>query len=213
MPWRTGIRIRSSPIVEVLRFDGKPLVLRSFAGYKLRENIFCASQTLAEAAPSLAVVSCPQVKQARKDTGEERMNLTIRRYAARMGAVALCTAALCSMPMFAQGGGGGMRMTPDERVAAIDKAVSLTDEQKPKVKAIIEADQKRMMDLRNSGGDMQTMRPKMMEIRTQENTDIKALLTDDQKTKYDAYVASMPMGRGRGNGGGNAPPPAPPAQQ
>jgi hypothetical protein len=53
----------------------------------------------------------------------------------------------------------------------------------------------------------------MMEIRTQENTDIKALLTDDQKTKYDAYVASMPMGRGRGNGGGNAPPPAPPAQQ
>jgi protein CpxP len=146
------------------------------------------------------------------DTGEERMKTTIRRYAARLGAVALCTAALCSTPMLAQGG-GGMRMTPDERVAAIDKAVGLTDDQKPKVKAIIEADQKKMMDLRNSGGDMETMRPKMMEIRTQENTDIKALLTDDQKTKYDAYVASMPMGRGRGNGGGSGAPATPPPAQ
>ena len=143
------------------------------------------------------------------------MKMTIRRYAARVGAVAICTAALCSMPILAQGGGGGMRMSPDDRVAAIDKAVSLTDEQKPKVKAIIEADQKKMMDLRNSGGDMQTLRPKMMEIRTQENADIKALLTDDQKTKYDAYVASMPQGRGRGNGGGasGAPPTPPPTQQ
>ena len=143
------------------------------------------------------------------------MKMTIRSYAARFGVVAICTAALCSTPLLAQGGGGGMmRMSPDDRVAAIDKAVGLTDEQKPKVKAIIEADQKKMMDLRNSGGDMETIRPKMMEIRTQENTDIKALRTDDQKTKYDAYVASMPMGRGRGNGGGSgAPPTPPPAQQ
>jgi Spy/CpxP family protein refolding chaperone len=147
------------------------------------------------------------------DTGEDRMKMTIRRYAARVGAVALCTA-LCSAPILAQGGGGGMmRMSPDDRVAAIDKAVGLTDEQKPKVKAIIEADQKKMMDLRNSGGDMQTLRPKMMEIRTQENADIKALLTDDQKTKYDAYVASMPQGRGRGNGGGSGAPSTPPPTQ
>lgn len=135
------------------------------------------------------------------------MKMTIQRYAARFGAVALCTAALCSTPMLAQGGGGGMRMTPDQRLAAIDKAVTLTDEQKPKVKEILEADQKKMEDLRNSGGDMQTLRPKMMEIRTQENTQIKALLTDDQKTKYDAYLASMPMGRPGGGPPAGAPPP------
>jgi len=137
------------------------------------------------------------------------MKMTIRRYAARLGAVAVCTAALCSTPMLAQGGGGMMRMSPDERVAAIDKAVGLTDEQKPKVKAIIEADIKKMGDLRNSGEDFQTLRPKMMEIRTKENADIKALLTDDQKTKYDAYLASMPQGRGPGGGGPGAggPPP------
>lgn len=140
------------------------------------------------------------------------MKTMIRRYAARLGVVALCTAALCSTPMLAQGG-GGMRMTPDERVAAIDKAVGLTDEQKPKVKAIIEADMKKMMDLRNSGDDMQTLRPKMMEIRNQENTDIKALLTDDQKTKYDAYLASMPRRGGTGGPGGGAPAGGPPPQQ
>jgi len=94
-----------------------------------------------------------------------------------------------------------MRMSPDDQVAAIDKAVTLTDDQKPKVKAILEADMKKMQDLRNSGDDMQTLRPKMMEIRTQEQTQIKALLTDDQKTKYDAYVASMPR-----RGGGGPPP-------
>jgi periplasmic protein CpxP/Spy len=141
------------------------------------------------------------------------MNMTIRGYAARLGAVALCSAALCSTPMLAQGGGGMMRMTPDQRVAAIDKAVNLTDDQKPKVKSIIEADMKKMTDLRSSGDDMQTLRPKMMEIRTQENTQIKALLTDDQKTKYDAYLASMPQGRGGGGGMGGAPAGGPPPQQ
>jgi hypothetical protein len=96
-------------------------------------------------------------------------------------------------------------------VAAIDKAVTLTDDQKPKVLAIVQESQKKMMDLRNSGEDMQALRPKMMEIRTAQSTQIKTLLTDDQKTKYDAYLASMPQGRGGGGGqggpGGGGPPP------
>jgi hypothetical protein len=51
------------------------------------------------------------------------------------------------------------------------------------------------------------MRTKMMAMRTDENTKIKALLTDDQKPKFDAYLASMPQGRGPGGGGGAPPPP------
>jgi protein CpxP len=128
-----------------------------------------------------------------------QMKMTIRGLAARLGVVALCSAALCSTPMLAQGGGGGMRMSADDRVAAIDKAVTLTDDQKPKVKAILEADQKKMQDL--FAAQDPDMRTKMTQIRTDENTQIKALLTDDQKTKYDAYVASMPR-----RGGGGPPP-------
>jgi protein CpxP len=135
--------------------------------------------------------------------------MTFRRYATRMGAVAMCTAALCSVPMMAQGGGGGgrMQMTSDQRVAAVDKAVTLTDDQKVKIKAIYEADMKKMADMRAAQDP--DMRTKMMAMRADENTQIKALLTDDQKPKFDAYLASMPQGRGPGGGG---PPPAAPPQ-
>jgi protein CpxP len=136
----------------------------------------------------------------------------IRRYAMRMGAVAMCSAALCTVPMMAQGGGGGGRgmMTPEARVTAIDKAVTLTDDQKTKITALLTDDQKKMADLRASQDP--DMRTKMMAMRTDENTKIKAMLTDDQKPKYDAYLASMPQGRGGGGGGGgggSAPPPPP----
>jgi Spy/CpxP family protein refolding chaperone len=135
----------------------------------------------------------------------------IRRYAMRAGAVAMCSAALCTVPMMAQGGGGGrMQMSSADRVAAIDKAVTLTDDQKAKITAIYDADAKKMADLRASQDP--DMRTKMMAMRTDENTQIKALLTDDQKPKYDAYVASMPQGRRGGGGGQGGPPPAAPPQ-
>jgi Spy/CpxP family protein refolding chaperone len=141
------------------------------------------------------------------DTGDMPMNMmTIRKSVARAGVVALCTAALSTVPMMAQGGGGGGRggMDPATRVAAIDKAVTLTDDQKTKITAIYTDDQKKMADLRASQDP--DMRTKMMAMRTEENTKIKALLTDAQKPKFDAYLASMPQGRGPGGGGG-APPP------
>src|SRR5580693_3608446 len=97
------------------------------------------------------------------------MNMeTIRKYAARAGVVALCGAALCSVPMMAQGGGGGgrMRMTPEQRVAAIDKAVTLTDDQKTKITALLTADQKKMADL--MAAQDPDMRTKMMAMRADE---------------------------------------------
>jgi protein CpxP len=104
-------------------------------------------------------------------------------------------------------------MTPEARVAAIDKAVTLTDDQKTKITAIYTADAKKMADLRASQDP--DMRTKMMAMRTDENTQIKALLTDDQKPKFDAYLAAQPQRGGRGGGGGapgggGAAPPTPP---
>jgi periplasmic protein CpxP/Spy len=143
------------------------------------------------------------------------MKMTFRKYATRIGAMALCSAALCTAPMLAQGGGGGgrMQMTPEARVAAIDKAVTLTDDQKTKITAIYTADAKKMQDL--MAAQDPDMRTKMTAMRADENTQIKALLTDDQKPKYDAYVASLPQRGGRGGGagapgGGGAAPPTPP---
>jgi Spy/CpxP family protein refolding chaperone len=125
--------------------------------------------------------------------------MTIRKCVARASVVALCTAALSTVPMMAQGGGGGgrMQMTSDQRVARLDTAVGpLTGDQKTKIKAIYDADAKKRSDLANDPD----MRTKMMTIMTDERTKIRALLTADQQKKFDA----MPQ-RGPGGGGG-APP-------
>ena len=121
---------------------------------------------------------------------------TIRRFATRMGAVAIFSAALLSTPMHAQGRG---MMSPEQRVEAIDKAVTLTADQKTKITTLYADDMKKMQALRDAQDP--DMRSKMMDMRKDENTKIKAMLTDDQKPKFDEYVASMPTGR-----------PAPPPQ-
>ncbi len=133
------------------------------------------------------------------------------RYAMRAGAVAMCSAALCAVPMMAQGGGGGgrgMRQTPDQQVAALDTAVTLTADQKTAALKIYTDGAAKIQALMTAQDP--DMRTKMTAIRTDENTAIRALLTDAQKTKFDA----MPQGRGGRGGGGGAPgggaPPAPP---
>ena len=133
-----------------------------------------------------------------------------RRFVAAFGAVAVCGAALCTVPMMAQGGGGGMRMTSDQRVERLDTAVTLTADQKTKVKAIYDADAKKMQDM--MAAQDPDMRTKMQAMRADENKQIRALLTPEQQTKFDA----MPQGRGPGGGGmggGGAAPATPPAQQ
>jgi hypothetical protein len=105
--------------------------------------------------------------------------------------------------MLAQGGGGGGRgMTPDQQLAALTTQLTLTADQQAKIKPILEASAKQMADLRASGGDPSTMRPKMMQIRTDQQTKIKAVLTDAQKPKYDAMLAAQ---QNRGPGGGGPP--------
>jgi periplasmic protein CpxP/Spy len=136
-----------------------------------------------------------------------------RRFVAAFGAVAVCGAALCTVPMMAQGGGGGgMRMTSDQRVERLDTAVTLTADQKTKVKAIYDADAKKMQDM--MAAQDPDMRTKMQAMRADENKQIRALLTPEQQTKFDA----MPQGRGPGGGGGmggggGAAPATPPTQQ
>ena len=114
----------------------------------------------------------------------------IRTLATRMGAVAIFSAALLATPMHAQ---GRNMMTPEQRVEAIDKAVTLTPDQKTKIIALYTEDQKKMQALRDAQDP--DMRTKMTDMRKDENTKIKAMLTDDQKPKFDEYVASMPQGR------------------
>ena len=63
--------------------------------------------------------------------------------------------------------------------------LSLTDEQKPKVKAVLEDSAKKRKEITSdSSVDRQLMREKMQPIMKEQNKKMKAILTDDQYAKY-----------------------------
>jgi Spy/CpxP family protein refolding chaperone len=108
-------------------------------------------------------------------------------------------------------GGGGRRgmMSPDDQLKRMTKDLNLTADQQTKVKPILVEEQKKMEDLRSdSSGDRQTMRGKMMQIRQDTNQQVRALLDDKQKEKFDKQEQErtdrMQNRRGSGPGGDNS---------
>src|SRR5579862_7363538 len=145
---------------------------------------------------------------------------------------------LLAVPMLAasapaapyQGGGyeggqgeGGRRgpMSPDDQLKRMTKDFNLTADQQAKIKPILVDEQKKMEDLRNdSSGDRREMRGKMMQIHEDTNNQVRALLDDKQKDKFDKQEQERqdrgtnrrggpggPGGPGGDSQGGN--PPAP----
>lgn len=121
----------------------------------------------------------------------------------RLVLVALCGVVLCGTPVVAQdtssqssapsgpppGGGPGMEA---RRLEMLTKRLSLTTDQQAQVKAILDDNQKQMQALRDdSSTSREEKRPKMMELRKATDEKIRAVLTDEQKTKFDAMQAEM----------------------
>jgi len=107
---------------------------------------------------------------------------------------------------------GGMRgpMSFD----TIAKRLELTDDQKPKVKPIIEDMQKQLADYRKANPDATRAdrAAKMKEVREATTTQLKDILTADQLTKWQQMATRRPNGAGNGAGGPpatNAPADAP----
>ncbi len=108
-----------------------------------------------------------------------------------------------------RGGGGG----PEQRMAMLQSQLSLTPDQTTKVKDILTAGRAEMKVMR----DDTTMSPsdrreKMMKMMKNENEQIKAILTSDQKVKFEE-VEKQQREQRRENGGGPPPPPPPSAPQ
>jgi protein CpxP len=133
--------------------------------------------------------------------------MMFHKYVRRVSAVAMCSVALSTVPMLAQN--SGTRITsPAQQQAqlnALTNAVGLTPDQATQVQAINAEAMKQTLDLRASGDDSATIGSKIKAIQRTQRANIKALLTDAQKPKYDAYLASMPHGAP-----GWTAPPAPP---
>ncbi len=112
-----------------------------------------------------------------------------------IAALALGGLVACSSLAIAQEGKApkGKRGMPSvqERVDRMSKELNLTDEQKPKVEAVIKETDKKMMDLAP-----EDRRTKGREIRTEQDKKFKEILTHDQYTKWEKMRNEMRQRRG-----------------
>lgn len=117
-----------------------------------------------------------------------------------IAACSLMLLAAASAPAMAQGGGGGMgggmgRMDPAQMATRTSDrlmtGVTLTAAQSDSVKAI-DARFGNDMKAAMGGSDMRT---KMTELRTKQQTELRAVLTPAQQTVFDKNVADMEKAR------------------
>ena len=152
-----------------------------------------------------------------------QMNVT------RMAMVAICSAALIApLSVLAQdtpppppppaAGGHGMHGDPAARDAKLldmmTQQLTLTDAQQASIKQIFADSETKMKAAHDSAGsDPEAMHKAMEPIMKDRQAAVRAVLTPDQQTKYDAMAAQMHHGgpggghHGQGGGDGAAPPP------
>ncbi len=97
--------------------------------------------------------------------------------------------------IWAQGPGGGQRMSMEERQAQelknLTKALDLDENQITAVKELQADFAKEAKELRSGmqqGGDRQAMREGMYKLRNQFDVDVKAVLTKEQYPKFEEYI-------------------------
>ncbi|SNT39307.1 protein refolding chaperone Spy/CpxP family [Granulicella rosea] len=142
----------------------------------------------------------------------------------RAAMLAMCMLSVCGLPALAQDSGappappsgqdgppqGGRGDREAAMLARLTRDLSLTDDQVKQVTVIEDDARQKMMALRNDTSTAQAdKRTKMMAIREESQAKIRAILTDEQKTKFDEMEAKM-KARGAGGPGGGDPPQPPP---
>ena len=110
-----------------------------------------------------------------------------------LGTLVACNIATAQESSKKKDGKRGMP-SAEQRVEQMKKDLNLTDEQVPKVKAVLEDQQKKMQELR-SESDQNARRTKMREIMEETSTKLKGILTDEQ---FKQWQAKSPMGGKKG---------------
>jgi hypothetical protein len=110
-------------------------------------------------------------------------------------------------------GGGpppGGPPTATQELARLDKALTLSDEQKASILPILEKRHEEIGALMGGSSDASTAHEQMHTIIDSTNKAIRALLTESQKELFDKMGPPQPPGRGagsQGSGGESGPPP------
>lgn len=86
----------------------------------------------------------------------------------------------------------------EDRLDRIDKAVTLTDDQKPKVKAVLEDTDKKSQEIRrDSSLSREDRMAKMQPIMDAQDKKLKEILTADQYKKYEEMPRPGRGGKGK----------------
>ncbi len=114
------------------------------------------------------------------------------------------------------GGPGGRGPDPERRVEMLQHRLNLTPDQAAQIKAIFADGRTKMEALRsNSALAPQDRHTQGEALRKDETAKVEAVLTPDQKSKFEEMEAKqrerMKDHRGPGGPGGDGPPPPPPA--
>ena len=110
-----------------------------------------------------------------------------------LGGLVACSTLVMAQDAPKEGKKGGKRGFPtvEQQMDKLTTELSLTDDQKPKVKAVLEGQQKQFQDLRNDSSlDRDARREKMQTIHKDTVAKMKPILTDDQFKKYEAMAQS-----------------------
>ncbi|MGC2618440.1 MAG: hypothetical protein WA414_05315 [Acidobacteriaceae bacterium] len=114
-----------------------------------------------------------------------------------------------------QWGGGHHRggMNPDEQLKHMTKELGLSSDQQSQILPVLQERQQKMQAIREDQSlSHEDRRSKMMALRTDSEGKIQALLTDQQKQKYQA-MQERRGDRGQGQGGDSTPPSSQPQPQ
>lgn len=88
--------------------------------------------------------------------------------------------------------GGRRGPSVEQRMDRLNEELKLTDEQKPKVKAVLEATQKKRQELfTDSSTPPEERREKARALMNEETKKMKAILTPDQFAKYEKLREQM----------------------
>jgi len=110
-------------------------------------------------------------------------------------------------PAGAQGQMAHHMPSVDDQVDHLSSKLNLTDDQKAKIKPILQDQQDQMSQLMsNPPSSREETRAKMRDIHQKSSAKIRALLTDDQKAQFDKMQAERHGHMGHGGDQG-APPP------
>ena len=118
-----------------------------------------------------------------------------------MAMIAVCTGMLCVAPVLAQDAapgppqgqsGGRMAGMQGRQLEMMTQKLNLTTDQQTQIKAIQSDTMKQMMALREDTSLSQTdKQSKLMDLRTASQSKIRAVLTDEQKPKFDEMQTQM----------------------